>query len=396
MENIKKFYIALSILYNKKEYNEAIKLLKSLLSEDTKNIRYAFHIYRAETLKSYNNKIDISLLNQTNQDWDNFINSLKDEEKKGLSDLSDWILYNNLFYYTALNDSFKFDQTVNKLSKRYLYDDEIIPIIYNYYVKRELHELAFEYIFNSEQYLINSNIPISPTIQTIIDNSSSIMLLEKYKISLRDIRNLAPKDIPKITPDTINNKRHLNKFILNELIQALSVIREKREALRQITHENRFNDFIQAILRLRFPIWGWSILDQPRLDTSTGGADAGNADLVVQSGGGMNFALIEAFILKDKDYTQKHIIKCPKYIGTINNYYVIIYYLDNSVDFESKWSTYKSDVLSISYPSNFSIDTNIGFIDIANEFENVNNFKIAKTTHINNIELFHVMVNLGT
>lgn len=52
MEQIKQFYIALFRLYNEKNYDEAIKLFKSLLSEDTKNIRYAFHLYRAETLKA--------------------------------------------------------------------------------------------------------------------------------------------------------------------------------------------------------------------------------------------------------------------------------------------------------------------------------------------------------
>lgn len=51
-ENLKTFFIALFKLYNDKNYDEAIKLLKMLLSEETKNIRYAFHIYQAETLKA--------------------------------------------------------------------------------------------------------------------------------------------------------------------------------------------------------------------------------------------------------------------------------------------------------------------------------------------------------
>lgn len=52
MQRMKQFYIALFKLYNEKNYDEAIKLFKSLLSDDTKNIRYAFHLYRAETLKA--------------------------------------------------------------------------------------------------------------------------------------------------------------------------------------------------------------------------------------------------------------------------------------------------------------------------------------------------------
>ena len=339
--------------------------------------------------------MNLTLLNQANQDWENFTDSLSDEEKKGLSEFSEAAASNSLHYLVATKDILRFDQTVNNLSRRYLYDEEIIPTVYNFYVERDLHELAFDFLRKAEEYFSENGNNIPQVIQAILDNSESVQLLAKYKISLDRIRGLSPTSIPKITPETINDKRQLNKFILGEIIQSLRIIREKIEALRQVTHENRFNDFLQAILRFRFPIWGWSIPDQPRLGTSTGGADAGNADLVIQSGGGTNIALIEAFILRDKDYTQTHILKCPKYIGTINKYYVVVYCLGNSSDFESKWATYMSDVLSISYPITFAIDTTLGFTEIASEFTDVVNFKIAKTIHNSNLEMFHVMINLG-
>lgn len=339
--------------------------------------------------------MNLTLLNQTNQDWENFIDNLTDEEKKGISELTEPIASNSIHYLVATKDILRFDQTINKLSRRYLYDEEIIPTVYNFYVERDLHELAFDYLRKSEEYYIENDKSIPEEIQVLLNNSESVQLLAKYKISLDRIRGLSPTSIPKITPATINDKRQLNKFILDEIVQSLRIIREKIEALRQVTHENRFNDFLQAILRFRFPIWGWSIPDQSRLGTSTGGADAGNADLVIQSGGGTNIALIEAFILRDKDYTQTHILKCPKYIGTIDKYYVVIYCLGNSVDFESKWSTYMSDVLSISYPLFFAIDASIGFTEITREFTDVVNFKIAKTIHKSNLEMFHVMINLS-
>jgi len=338
--------------------------------------------------------MDQILLKQANHDWEYFIDCLNDDEKKGLLDLAEPIGSNSLNYYSATNDTLRFDQTINRLSKRYLYDEEIILTVYNFYIERDLNELAFDYVNKAEEYFHKNGKVISSSIQNIINNLESTQLLSKYKISLDRIRSLSPSNIPKITPDTVNDKRQLNKFILNEIIQVLRIIREKIEALRQVTHENRFNDFMQAILRFRFPIWGWSIHDQSRLGTSAGGADAGNADLVIQSGGGKYIALIEAFILRDKGYTQTHILKCPKYISTINKYYVVVYYLEKSKDFESKWSSYKCDVLSILYPDSFSIDKNIGFVDIVDEFEDVNNFKIAKTNHNTNCELFHIMINL--
>ena len=339
--------------------------------------------------------MNLVLLNQANQEWENFVSNLTDEEKKGLSELGEQIDSNNLYIFAALADTVRFDQTVNKLSKRYLFDEEIIPTVYKFYVDRDLHELAFDYLRKAEEYFSENGNNIPQVIQAILDNSESVQLLAKYKISLDGITGISPKNLPKITPEAINDKRQLNKFILGEIIQSLRIIIEKIEALRQVTHENRFNDFLQAILRFRFPIWGWSIHDQPRLGTSTGGADAGNADLVVQSRGGTNIALIEAFILRDKDYTQTHILKCPRYIGTIDKFYIVVYFLGNSSDFESKWSTYMSDVFSIMYPPTFMIDTTIGFTEITSEFTDIVNFKIAKTIHNSNLEMFHVMINLG-
>lgn len=50
--NTKAFYTALFNIYNNKSYSEAIITLESLLSKYPKNIRYAFQLYRARTLKA--------------------------------------------------------------------------------------------------------------------------------------------------------------------------------------------------------------------------------------------------------------------------------------------------------------------------------------------------------
>jgi hypothetical protein len=48
----KKFYVALFKLYNDKNYDDAITLFNSLWTDNPKNIRYAFHLYQARTLKA--------------------------------------------------------------------------------------------------------------------------------------------------------------------------------------------------------------------------------------------------------------------------------------------------------------------------------------------------------
>ena len=70
---------------------------------------------------------------------------------------------------------------------------------------------------------------------------------------------LKPKNISLVTPENINDQRNLNEFILYEIIQATRVLLDKIQSIQQIRDEDRFNDLLLAILRLRFPIWGWSI-----------------------------------------------------------------------------------------------------------------------------------------
>jgi len=340
--------------------------------------------------------MDLPLLNLAHQNWENFIRDLTDEQKKSLNEIAQPVASVDLIYYASIKDYARFDQSFNILTDSYRYEEELIPVIYQMYQERDLHELAFEYLLGAEAYYFKAGMAITAEIKLLFDNSENISLLKKYKLTLERIRNILPKSIAKITPEIINNKRDLNKFILNEIIQALRVLKEKIEGIRQITHENRFNDLLQAILRLRLPIWGWSIPDQPRVGTSPGGKDAGSADILFQAGNGTNIALIEAFILRDKPYTEIHILKCPKYIGTINKFYVVVYHLKSAADFDANWASYKSDVLGLTYPAEFQVDVAEGFCDIATEFDDVVNFKIAFTKHPNGVELFHIMLNLGS
>lgn len=46
--------------------------------------------------------MNIELLNQANQNWENFVSSLSDEEKKGLSELNESIAINRLYYLQQL------------------------------------------------------------------------------------------------------------------------------------------------------------------------------------------------------------------------------------------------------------------------------------------------------
>ncbi|MDA3910531.1 MAG: hypothetical protein PF448_04145 [Bacteroidales bacterium] len=343
------------------------------------------------------------LLNQAKQDWDNFVDNLSNEEKKELSLFSESIDSNNLYYFIASKDATRFDQIINRLSKSYLYDDEIISVIYNYYFERDLHELAFDYINKAHKYYSENQLNIPPIVEELKKQYPDEDTIRKLKLILGNLSNQREEDIPKILPNNLNGKTNLSEFILNELIQASKIMISKIEAIRQITHENRFNDLLLAILKLRLPIWGWSIEDQPRVGTTLiqkqkdgsikGGKDAGSADFVIQSSG-LQIALWEGLILKDKGYTETHILKCHKYIKSLDLYFMIVYVLGKNKIFDKECEKYKEHILSVNYPSDFKLDKTIGYVDVTSDFRNVGHLKVAKTIHSKNKEIFHIIINL--
>lgn len=395
-DNTKRFYLALYKLYNDKDYSSAVKILKSLLSAEEKNIRYAFHIFRAQTLKAIKEKdSEKNSIVEAWQEWEEFVSKLDKEHSKGLHELSEQINSYSLIYYVAIQDTENFDRIVNKLSKRFLFDDEIIPTIYKYYTARGLHELAFDYITKAETYLKQQGtIPVA--IQELLEKAETPALLKNLRLGLEKISSIKPANIPQVSPEIINDKRNLNEFILNEILLASQVLRDKIHGIKQTTHEDRFTDLLLASLRLRFPFWGWSITDQPRLGSSPTGKNAGETDIIIQAAG-KNIALLEALILKGCDFplTSKHLLKCFDYVAYLNRYYIIIYYKGLMSNFDSAWVTYKDDVKKVPFPEPVVMDTIKGFEDMEPIFDNSRNIHIAKTSHQSNVSLFHVMINMA-
>ncbi|HBG69192.1 MAG: hypothetical protein A2W93_07660 [Bacteroidetes bacterium GWF2_43_63] len=340
--------------------------------------------------------MNLVLLNQANQEWENFVSNLTNEERKGLSELGEPIASNNLYFFAASKDTVRFDQTVNKLSKRYLFDEEIIPTVYKFYVERDLHELAFDYIKKAKEYLIESGTPISSIVQTIIDTSITSEVLESIKKSLVNIRSIKAKDLPLTTPDIVNDKVILSEFILHEIVQASKVLLDKIQGIKTIPHEDRYNDLLLATLKLRFQIWAWSIHDQARKGSSPTGKSAGETDITIEAGN-ITIALFEALILtgKDKTATQKHVLKSFSYAKNLDRYYMIIYFKGAITAFDTTWISYKQDVSTSAFTTTFVFDTAKDFEDLSSKFDEVNHLKVAKSVHGNNIEMYHIMINLS-
>ena len=337
-----------------------------------------------------------ALLNQANQRWEKFISNLTDDERKGLAEYSESIDSINLYFFVVTNDTIRFDQAVNRLSKRYLYDEEIIPVVYNFYRKRNLHELAFDYIQKANKYLTELGTITSTAVQTIIDNSITSKLLESIKKGLTNIREITAKDLPLTTPNIVNDKRTLSEFILHEIVQASKVLLDKIHGVKKNPEEDRYNDLLLATLRLRFQVWAWSIHDQARKGSSPTGKSAGETDITVEAGN-ITIALFEALILKSKNKkeTEEHILKSFSYLRYLDRYYMIVYFKGMPNKYDYCWKSYKEDVFSSKFTADFTIDKSKGFEDLSSKFDDVNHLKIAKTIHGEQVEVFHIMINLA-
>ena len=393
-ERIKLFFIALHKLYNEKNYVEGIKLFEQLLIGDPKNIRYAFHKYCAQTLKSAPN--DKVLLIQANHEWETFLSTLSTEDKKAsLPEVQEEIFINRLPYLAAIEEWIEFDQIINRLSKKRLYKQEVIPTIYRSYHSRSMYEMVFSYVSDAEKYLKRIEEDVIPEVKTIFQNFLDRNVVLRLKETFGQILGLQPSDLITVVPQQLNGKRDLSEFILGEFILAAKILIKKIHGVEQITHENRFNDLLVAILSLRFPIWGWEITDQPRSGSSATALDAGEVDLEIIAGGAV-ITIFEALILSGRDatLTQNHVKKMTGYSGSLDTYYMIVYYTGKPEGFDDTWKKYKEDIETTAFEPKFKLDSALGFQDLANDFTNVTSLKIAKTNHSSCV-IFHIMIDLS-
>ncbi|MFB9080590.1 hypothetical protein ACFFLS_20870 [Flavobacterium procerum] len=340
--------------------------------------------------------MNIQSLNNANKEWEDFLKSLSDEEKSALQKIDEQISSTNIYHFVANKDASRFDQTLNTLSNPYKFNQELIPVIYNYYLERELHEMAFGYSVAAKNYLIENGEVIKPEVEKIMNEATHDKTLTSIKLSLNNLKSLIPQDLAKVTPDNVNNKRNLSEFVLHEIIEAGKIMLEKIDAIRNIPHEDKYNDLLIATLRLRFQIWGWSCHDQGRSGKSASGKGSGETDVMFQSNGS-NIALCEAFVLtgRDKALTEKHINKCFTYNTYLESYYMIVYYKGPSPNFDSTWTSYQNDIINCPYDARWQIDQTRGLEDISAKFSNVTAFYLAKSSHGKQKSVYHLMIDLS-
>lgn len=391
-ENRKAYLIALHYLYNENNYAEAISKLESLHSSEDENINYAFHLLRAKTLKALFEKVNLPL--DALYNWKEFVSRLSEKSLKSLSNLEEAVEHNNLHYHISKDNFSQFENSISKLTNRYLYDEEILAKVFKYYLKHGMEELALNYLKDAEKYFEKSGNEFPSELKAAIDGGEKKDII-KVKASLEKLMGLKPSNVIAALPSVHNGETDLNTFILIEVIQGLKNLIDKKTSLKTLKKENELNDVLQVVIKPRLALWGWSIPDQSRAGKSPTGKDAGETDFVIETGG-KKIALIEALVLKGKEKTktQKHILKGFDYVNYLQRYYVVIYFKGSVANFDHTWEEYKTDVIDITFPPNLELNKTLGFQVLPDNKDDVRQIKISKTTHKSNVEVFHIMINL--
>jgi hypothetical protein len=417
-DNLKQYFTALFKVYVSENYIDGIKILESLVSRNVHKIDYYFHLFRAKTLKAvYENQ---HLSSQLLQNWNLYTEGVEENDLLRFSEL---ICLTKIHYYILQNDFSHFESAITQLSPKYLFDNEILIKVFNFYLNNKHEEAAYEYIKRAEAHFIieSSDIPIElkeliinfekvglpkvklhieeliePSTNGQIDTPENTDVLS-MKMAMERLLHSKPKTILNILPEIHNGEKNLDEFILIEVLQGLKMMLDKKSTLTRLKEENEINDILQVTLKSRIALWGWHIPDQSRVGDSDAGKDAGEADFLVQSGTN-NIALIEALILesKNKTKTELHIRKCFKYMNYLGRFYIIIYFKGPSSNFDLTWTGYKSDILQTNFPKIYSLNSKENFIDLSEKWDDYKGFKIEQTNHNNGSKVFHIMINLGS
>jgi hypothetical protein len=393
IQELKQFYIAIHIIDNKKDYTKAASILKGLLSSDPHNTNYGLNHFKASIFEALDQvRLNTDKINISYKNWTNFLEDLGDIKEAFISRNIKDINFYSIPYFVVNKKTIEFDSTIAYLRDEHKYHELLIKLISDFYIERNLEKDAYNYLVSAYSFYTKTGKKLPAYLKNNISKYNCSSLLE-LKQSFINIIDTYYENIPKIIPDNINNKNEINIFILTEILYSLRQMIIKIQTIKLLKMEDNYTDILQSILKLRFPFYGWSINDHSHFGISLKGISSGEPDLIIESSS-MPISLIEALKLdrKNKIVVHKHLEKCFNYSKFLKRYYLIIYYTGKKSKFNKIWKDYKNDFNLFCFPKRSKPSGE--FIDLHDEFDNVENFKISKTKH-SSFEMFHIIVDFS-
>ncbi|OUT25450.1 hypothetical protein H125_16204, partial [Acinetobacter nosocomialis P020] len=378
------YYLSIYPSYYQKDWDETLKRIENL----PKDLDYQFQKLRCTILhpqKTDHEKIEIF------KSFEKFLE--KNNDIKWSSNISEYYKLLKLIPLSLMNRNTDFLNIFNNLTNRLKYNEETISYIYEFFVKNDLLIDSYKFIVDANHYYITINNQ-SEILEEIINSHDDHKTNSQIKKTLALLPNVNYRELPKVYPlESSNSKfRKYQFFIILKIVSALKLLVDKRSTIKE---EDEYNDLLLILLKFKFSDFGWSLEDQTRSGTSSTKKRAGEIDIAI-SHKSNKIALIEAFRLKGKNITvtQEHSYKTSLYGRNLNTYYMLIYFIGDSKNFDSTWNSYQEDFLSTSFEEGYT-PINQNFEELTGMFDDVNRFHIAKTEHENNISYFHIMVDFS-
>lgn len=379
-----RYYRSIYPSYYQKDWDETLKRIETL----PKDLDYQFQKFRCTILhpqKNHHEKIE------TFKSFEKYLEG--NNNIKWNSNISEYYKILKLIPLSLMNKNTEFLNIFNNLTNIQKYNEETISYIYDFFINNDLLIDSYKFIMDANNYYISTNNQ-SGILEEIINSHDDHQINLQIKKTLALLPNINYKELPKVYPlESSNSKfRNYQFFIILKIVSALKLLVDKRNAIKK---EDEYNDLLLILLKFKFSDFGWSFEDQTRSGTSSTKKAAGEIDLAI-SHKNNKIALIEAFRLAGKDITitQEHSHKTSLYARNLNTYYMLIYFIGNSKNFNSTWNSYQGDFLSTSFEDGFR-PINQNFEELTSMFDDVNRFHIAKTQHENNITYFHIMVDFS-
>jgi len=374
--------------YPESAYQIFDQLYKDYPSHDTICLnRFASKIQWAES------KLDIELFREAIAEWEFMEKGLKEVKIKTIEDAI-WI--NQLTAYLNLKEFNKFDQLYTKLPLQNRMREKCLSLKIDRDLAKGSQQTATLLLVEAENYHRNSKGLTADFIGELkdkVDSKSNINLLKQNYL---DIYSRKPDTLVKVFPENLNEEEEIPRFLVRELVLALSTLLDKIESISDIKKEDKYNDLLQVYLEARMSQWNWVIKAQARGAFSASEKptyEPGERDLEICNGNHQSFICVEAFILRSKKEASNHLKKLFNYYHNRSNFITLIYYKGNQRNFNTKWNYYTKKIVATSeYPESFSIDVTKTeeLVDL-----NTTSIKIASTKHGENTTIYHIMVNLN-
>lgn len=267
-------------------------------------------------------------------------------------------LYSRLVCYDGAERDDDFDALWATLDVEQRAQIDFVSLAIENARRRNMSERAGEILRYARPYHTDSGGKVGARFEQIEKASRTVAaepapMLERRTRSLGALRNSYLELYQSTADDAVQivggEDKSLHEYLWDSLLAAAKEFLVRVPLFVGLkSNENKCNDIIVSLLRMRFALIGWRVEDQSRGGTSTAGSDAGERDWVLRDATGER-AIFEALRLAsiDTNYIDKHVNKCVfNYnTGRLPYIYIVVYYVGDTA-WSVFWQRYVEHVKS--------------------------------------------------